>query len=116
MLTRKNLLACVFTGAGLMTTIVAAQAGGMSGGMGGMRSVNIGSVSNRLGALNCKNFGGGQKLNVFSNNSITNNNNNNNNIINSMFRCRKACRHIPLRGQQNQKMSSKTTSLTRITC
>ena len=69
MLTRKNLLACVFTGAGLMTTIAAAHAGGMAG----MRSVNVGNISNKLGALNCKNFGSAQKLNVYSNNSITNN-------------------------------------------
>ena len=37
MLTRKKLLACVFSGAGLMTTVAAAHAGGMAG----MHTINM---------------------------------------------------------------------------
>ena len=71
MLTRKIRLACVFSGAGLMTTIVAAQAGGMAG-FHMPRSVNVGSVSNRFSGMNGHNFGSSHPLNV-AGSGITNN-------------------------------------------
>ena len=57
MLKRKLLLIGALTGAELIAGGLAAQAGGMAGYH--MPSVNVGNVSSRLGALNCKNIGGG---------------------------------------------------------
>jgi len=83
MLKRQILLTSALVSAGLIAGASSAQAGGMAN-FHMPRSVNVGSVSNRVGALNCRTIGGGRSpgLNVYGSNgsSITNNINRSTNI------------------------------------